>query len=223
MSIARRDPELSRMLVATRNHTMMPQRNRVTIYEHGLRVLNSGEAGAFAEFGVNRGGGIGVLAHALAAAGRPLHLFDSWGEIPEATAEDGAVGEAWSEWVKAGGFEPLRGDDARGAAERLLVQDLGMPSESVTFHVGLFDQTLPAYGGGPIAFAHVDADWYESTVTVLEFLDQQLSDRAVLVADDYGSLPGVAEAFEHWRGSSERAIRIEPRQGQAVVEVGEAV
>jgi len=219
-AIARSDPELARMLLATRGHTMLRQPKQVSLYRQGSRVLRAGLPGAFAEFGVARGGGIGILGRQLTAAQRHLHLFDTWGELPEFTPEDGPAVPALERWIEEGGFEKLAGQDPRGDAERLLIQGLGMPSELVMFHQGRFEDTLREYEGEAIAFAHVDADWYTSTATVLEFLDRQLTDQAILMADDFGYLDGVAKALDEWRTKSHRQIRLIPGKGQAVVEVG---
>ncbi len=208
------------MLMATRGNTMLRQPKHVSLYREGSRVLRAGLPGAFAEFGVARGGGIGILAAQLKSANRPLHLFDTWGELPEFTAEDGPAATELEKWIDEGGFEELAGQDPRGDAERLLVGELGMPPELVTFHQGRFEDTLPRYSGGPISFAHVDSDWYTSTVTVLEFLDRQLTDQAIVVADDFGYLEGVGKALEEWRSTSSRQIRLIPGKGQAVLEVG---
>jgi hypothetical protein len=218
--IARSDPELVRMLLATRGNTMLRQPKHVSLYREGSRVLRAGLPGAFAEFGVARGGGIGILARQLSSSHRHLHLFDTWGELPEFTAEDGAAAAGLEQWIEEGGFEELAGQDPRGDAERLLVGELGMPRELVAFHQGRFEDTLPTYNGGPISFAHVDSDWYTSTVTVLEFLDRQLTDQAIVVADDFGYLDGVKKALEEWRSTSSRQIRLIPGKGQAVLEVG---
>lgn len=208
------------MLLATRGYTMLRQPKHVSIYREGSRVLRAELPGAFAEFGVARGGGIGILARQLSSARKPLHLFDTWGELPEFTPEDGPAAAGLEKWIEEGGFEELAGHDPRGDAERLIVGELGMPTELVTFHQGKFEDTLPKYDGGPISFAHVDSDWYTSTTTVLEFLDRQLTDQAIVVADDFGYLDGVAKAIEEWRAASRRQIRLIPGKGQAVIEVG---
>jgi hypothetical protein len=208
------------MLLATREHTMLRQPKQVALYRQGSRVIRAGFPGAFAEFGVARGGGIGILARELTSAQRHLHLFDTWGELPDFTPEDGPAAPELSRWIEAGGFEELAGPDPRGDAERLLIRKLGMPRELVTFHQGKFEDTLGRYDGGPIAFAHVDADWYTSTACVVKFLENQLSPRAIVVADDFGYLDGVATALDDWRASSSRPIRLIPGKGQAILEVG---
>jgi Macrocin-O-methyltransferase (TylF) len=208
------------MLMATRGHTMLRQPKHVSLYREGSRILRTGLPGAFAEFGVARGGGMGILARQLTSAGRHLHLFDTWGELPAFTPEDGAAAPALEKWIEEGGFEELAGQDPRGDAKRLLIGQLGMPAELVSFHQGKFEETLSEYSGEPIVFAHVDSDWYTSTATVLEFLDRQLTEQAIVVADDFGYLEGVAKALEEWRAASGRSIRLIPGKGQAVLEVG---
>jgi hypothetical protein len=209
------------MLLATQSHTMLRQPKHVALYRQGDRVLRAGMPGAFAEFGVARGGGIGILARRLTSAQRHLHLFDTWGELPAFTPEDGPAAGELTRWIEEGGFEKLAGSDPRGDAGRLLLHELGMPQELVSFHQGKFEDTLQDYAGDRIAFAHVDADWYTSSATVLEFLEHKLTEDAIVVADDFGYLPGVAKAFDEWQAGSHRSIRMIPGgKGQAVFEVG---
>jgi hypothetical protein len=65
--------------------------------------------------------------------------------------------------------------------------------------VGLFDQTLPGFLAEhpePVAFLHVDADLYSSTVTVLRALAPRLQAGTVIVFDEYFNFPGWVE-HEH--------------------------
>ncbi|SDC55172.1 Macrocin-O-methyltransferase (TylF) [Rhodococcus tukisamuensis] len=66
---------------------------------------------------------------------------------------------------------------------------------------GLFADTLPAFldaHPGPVAFAHLDADLYSSTATVLELLGERFRDGTVLVFDEFFNYPG-------WRSHEYRA------------------
>jgi predicted O-methyltransferase YrrM len=50
---------------------------------------------------------------------------------------------------------------------------------------GFFPQSCADIDLGPISFAHLDADTYESTLQSLEFLVDKLTDRSLLLLDDF--------------------------------------
>jgi hypothetical protein len=64
---------------------------------------------------------------------------------------------------------------------------------------GLFADTLPGFletHPGPVAFAHLDADLYSSTVTVLDLIGPRLVPGSVLLFDEYWNYAGWEE-HEH--------------------------
>ena len=159
-----------------------------------------------------------MFAPVAGRAGRTLHLFDRWGDLPGPTAEDGEVGAAFDRDHVQRAREDLRASNPRAAAARLLVDELGLHPDRVVFHQGWFEKTFPAYDGGPIAFAHVDADWYESMSLAFDFLDQHLAEQATVVVDDLGDWPGVAIALAEFRESI-GSVDLEVLNGQGVVKV----
>jgi hypothetical protein len=65
--------------------------------------------------------------------------------------------------------------------------------------VGAFKETLPGWVAEhpePVAFVHVDADLYASTVTVLDHIGDRLVEGSIVVFDEYFNYPGWAE-HEH--------------------------
>ncbi|WP_448621008.1 TylF/MycF/NovP-related O-methyltransferase [Geodermatophilus sp. URMC 65] len=67
-----------------------------------------------------------------------------------------------------------------------------------TLHVGWFEDTLPGFAThpGPIAFAHIGADLYSSTVTIFREAEDRLVEGSVLLFDEYSNSPGW-EQHEH--------------------------
>lgn len=66
---------------------------------------------------------------------------------------------------------------------------------------GLFEDSLPEYlksHPGDLAFLHLDADLYSSTVTVLDLVADRLAVGTVIVFDEYFNFPG-------WRNHEYRA------------------
>ncbi len=127
--------------------------------------------GLYLEFGVATGGTLRQIA-AAAPAGAAFG-FDSFQGLPE----------KWRAGFEAGAFAMAELPEVAGA-------------ELV---VGWFDETLPGFLDGhpePVAFLHLDADLYSSTVTVLDALRPRLRVGTVLLFDEYFNFPGWEE-HEH--------------------------
>jgi O-methyltransferase len=222
--IAAVNPGKARLLRATEPYAMTSQRKRLAIYREATRARRLGLQGDVLEIGVFRGGSAGILAWTLliedGAARRRLHLFDSWGQRHEPGPEDGeTVIAAYRESLPE--IEAvLRGSDPRSDVESLLGSDLGVPPDRVEYYEGLIEETLGDYRGRPIAFAHIDADLYSSTKAAFSFLDEHLADRALVVLDDWLGWPGVERAFEAYRESTSRILKLRVGRDQAVIEVG---
>ena len=155
----------------------------------------AGQPGAFAEFGVYRGGSARILG--AAKGGADLHLFDTFEGMPAVNpATDGAF--------RAGDFA----DGSLGQVQAYLA---GIPG--VFYHPGFFPASAAEIGRSPLRFrfVHLDVDLYQSTLAGLEFFYPRLLPGGLLVAHDYGdpTVPGVRRAFdEYMRGRPERMVAI---------------
>jgi hypothetical protein len=150
--------------------------------------------GMVAEFGVYKGTSLTQIAKFF--PDHTVHGFDSFVGLPD----------AWGGTSKgAGAFDV-------GAKPPQL------PVTNVEFHVGWFDETVPAFAqehSGPLAFAHLDADLYSSTKTVFDTLSDWFVPGTVLVFDEYFGYHGWQrhehKAFHEFlarTGLSYRAISI---------------
>ncbi|RBY91759.1 class I SAM-dependent methyltransferase [Blastococcus sp. TBT05-19] len=131
---------------------------------HGLDLVGD-MPGLALEFGVGEGTSLRIIAERC--AGRKVVGFDVFSGLPE----------TWRSDFPAGAFAQESLPEVPGA-------------ELV---VGLFEDTLPGFvaaNEGPIAFLHLDADLYSSTVTVLDALGHWLRPGSVVVFDEYFNYPG---------------------------------
>lgn len=127
------------------------------------------------EFGVASGTTLRIVSESLRPTGHPVFGFDVWSGLPE----------AWRTGFLAGEFAQ---DDVPTVPGAQLVS-------------GLFEDTLPGFLAdhpGPVAFAHLDADLYSSTRTVLDLVGDRLVPGSVLVFDEYFNYPG-------WQNHEHRA------------------
>jgi O-methyltransferase len=154
-------------------------------------VANNGVPGDYTEFGVLQGG---TFVQAWRASRRwslplRLHAFDSFAGLPPVTGVD------------AGGqFHEGQYSAPRTAFEQNLVRHK-VDRGRVTVTEGFFADTLlperaASIGLQSVAVAWVDCDLYESTVPVLGFISELLSDGAVLCFDDWFCYKGRSDRGE---------------------------
>jgi asparagine synthase (glutamine-hydrolysing) len=91
------------------------------------------------------------------------------------------------------GYQPELKDAVSRSFDRF-----GVPVASSGVHLveGLFEDTVRPEG--PIAVAHIDGDWYESTKVCLERIWPVLSPGGVAVIDDYDAWSGCQKAVDEF-------------------------
>ena len=74
--------------------------------------------------------------------------------------------------------------------------DYGLPPDKNNVHLikGLFENTL--FVNEPVAFAHIDCDWYESVMNCLQRIEPHLVKGGVLIIDDYYTWSGCRKAVD---------------------------
>lgn len=168
-----------------------------------LETERAGRKGLLIEAGTAMGGS----AIAMAAAkdpSRPMRVYDVFGMIPPPSERDGADVIERYEKISEGSSQGLDGEVYYGYREDLLGEVTasfarhGVPVESnnVTLVQGLFQDTLEVEE--PVALAHVDGDWYDSTMTCLERISPHLVEGGRIVIDDYFMWSGCREAVDEY-------------------------
>jgi asparagine synthase (glutamine-hydrolysing) len=162
-----------------------------------------GLEGVIVEAGAARGGSAIVMAAAKAPA-RPMKVYDVFGMIPPPTERDGAdVHERYTK-IASGGARGVGGDTYYGYRDDLYAEveesfaRLGLPAaeHNVELIRGLFENTIVL--DGPVAVAHLDGDWYESTMTCLERIAPLLVPGGRIVLDDYYKWSGCRAAVDEY-------------------------
>ena len=67
---------------------------------------------------------------------------------------------------------------------------------NVRFVKGLYEDTL--HVDEPVAFAHIDCDWYDSVKLCIDRLAPLMSVGGVMLFDDYNSFSGCRRAVDEW-------------------------
>lgn len=159
--------------------------------------------GVMLECGTARGGSAIVIA-AAKSPGRRLAVHDVFGLIPPPTENDGADVHRRYEKILAGGATGRGGETYYGyrddlyaeVAESFARHGLPVAESGVELVRGLFEDTLT--GDEPVAFAHLDGDWYASTRTCLERIAPRLVPGGRLVVDDYTTWSGCRQAVDEY-------------------------
>lgn len=145
-----------------------------------LNELEDAPKGDVVELGVYCGGSLIALAET--APDRLCFGFDTFTGLPE---------EAWSEGEPHG-----VGDFGDTSFEAVQAATSGLGN--VILIQGLFPESTSGWIGSPIALAHVDFDFYESTKAAINWLLPRMVKGGVIVFDDYDweHCPGVRKAIE---------------------------
>jgi hypothetical protein len=158
--------------------------------------------GDVVECGVWRGGSMQAVARTLLeldAAGRNLHLFDTFEGMPAPGEHDRRLGgESAEELMETGPRVSLvraiaNLDDVRAGMRRI-----AYPEDLIHYHPGKVEDTIPAAAPEEIALLRLDTDWYESTKHELEHLYDRLSPGGVLIIDDYDYWEGSRKAVDEF-------------------------
>jgi hypothetical protein len=187
------------------------EENLTYLKEDHLRELASivvalereGLPGLVIEAGTARGGSAIVIAAAKARE-RPMKVYDVFGMIPPPTEHDGSDVHERYDKIAAGEARGVGGETYYGYRDDLLGEvtesfsRLGVPAaeHNVALVQGLFEDTIRLEE--PVAFAHLDGDWYESTLTCLTRIAPLLVPGGRLVLDDYYAWSGCRRAVDEY-------------------------
>lgn len=94
-------------------------------------------------------------------------------------------------------------------AERLKAHGWAPENGIPSLIEGLFAQSLPATPTGPIAFLHLDCDFYESYKTCLEVLWPRVSPGGIVLFDEYQSRKwiGARQAIDEYLAGRPHLLR----------------
>jgi hypothetical protein len=180
------------------------------LFERVQALEQSGMSGILIEAGCAWGGSAIVIATAKSET-RPFYVFDVFGMIPPPSGRDGIDVHRRYREIK-NGQSPGMGDGKYYGYEENLFDKVtenfrrhGVPIETKNIRLvrGLFQDTLRI--DEPVAFAHIDGDWYESVRTCLERIEPHLVPGGALVIDDYDAWSGCRKAVDdYFAGKKER-------------------
>jgi O-methyltransferase len=200
------------------NYTMTSIERAYTLYKSVHYILKNRIDGDFVECGTWRGGSAMVMAYALVEAGdlnRKIFLYDTFEGMSKPTTEDVKNSDKklfavhkWkinqntdhNDWC----YSPLS-----EVKENMSLT--GYPLDKIVFVKGKVEDTIPKSIPEKIALLRLDTDWYASTKHELKHLYPILSNKGVLILDDYGFWAGAKKATDEYFScqSSPLLVRID--------------
>jgi asparagine synthase (glutamine-hydrolysing) len=149
-------------------------------------------------------GGSAIVMAAAKARERPMKVYDVFGMIPPPGDHDGPDVHQRYETIIRGEARGI-GDNTYYGYHRDLYREvdasftrLGVPraENNVELIRGLFEKTINL--DQPVALAHLDGDWYESTMTCLVRIAPLLPRGGRIVLDDYYTWSGCRDAVDEY-------------------------
>jgi len=189
-----------------RPYTMIP----LVAYTANLRLaaLVKDVTGDVIECGTWRGGMIAGIAEVL-GPDRCYRLFDSYEGMPPAQEIDGPKALAWQRDTTAKAYH----NNARASELEARTAMAISPANKVEITKGWFRDTLPKAERRPIALLRLDADWYDSTMCILENFAPLVVPGGRILVDDYYLFEGCTRAVNAFAAAYNWQIR-ESRFGE---------
>ncbi len=182
--------------------TMLPIERLYSLYCNAIDMCSKQiQNGAFVECGVAGGGSSAMVAYILKqfekkdGIKRQMYCCDSFEGLPLATEDDiSSTGESAKDTGWWNGACSGSEDNLISLCKKLQCEDIVKPIK------GYFEETLPklSVNVDPIAFLHMDGDWYSSTKAIIENLYDNLIQGAFVQVDDYSDWQGCKKAIEEF-------------------------
>lgn len=167
-------------VLLTMPYSSLDNKRLKSLYELSLATIAI--KGDIAECGVFLGGSafmIGMTAHF-----KTIHLFDSFGGLPEASNEDGDI------------YQP----EGAFCCDLITVKQNLTDLNNIIFHPGWLKDTLGECENINFSLVHLDLDRYYSYKISLDFFWDRLSVGGFLICDDYdvGDCQGATKAINEF-------------------------
>ena len=183
--------------------TYLSKQNLAALASVVAEADRTSRPGLIIEAGTALGGSAIVLAAAKSPE-RPMKVYDAFGMIPEPSEADGRDVHKRYRRIKDRNATGVGGETYYGYREDLLQEvtdsftrhGLPLAENNVELVKGLFQDTIDV--DEPVAFAHLDGDWYESTMVCLERLAPLLVPGGRLVLDDFYTWSGCRDAVNDY-------------------------
>ena len=190
------DATANKIIDLCKNFTMTSPERLLSVIESVRYIVKNNIPGDLVECGVWKGGSSMAAAltlQSLNSFDRTIYLYDTFEGMTKPTDLDkDNSGKSASQILKESDYAT----SAVWAVSQFdevfeNMRKTNYPMDKVTFVKGPVEVTIPETIPSLISFLRLDTDWYESTLHELTHLYPLVSQKGVLIVDDYG----------HWQGS----------------------
>lgn len=192
-----------RLIRQIQNHKLTYlSRSKMELISQTCRAIEEQHlAGAFIEAGCALGGSA-ILISSIKRPDRPFLAYDTFSMIPPPTDEDTPDVHLRYRIISEGKSEGIDGDQYYGYQENLYKRvqqnfaDFGLDcaERNISLIQGLLQESMSIKQ--PVAFAHIDVDWYDPVKTCLERIFPNLIVGGSLILDDYHDWGGCRKAVD---------------------------
>ncbi len=183
--------------------TYLSKKKLISIINTCNEINNNKLPGIFIEAGCALGG-TSILISKQKAHERPFYIYDVFGMIPPPTKEDTDDVHHRYKTIVEGKSSGLKGQKYYGYEKNLfeIVQsnlshfNIDCKKDHVVLIKGLVQDTMKICK--PVAFAHIDVDWYDPVKTCLEQIFPNLVVGGSLILDDYYDWGGCRKATDEY-------------------------
>ncbi len=181
-------------------HTLLDESSMDNVEFCARNVLARDIPGDFVECGVFRGGTVIFMRGILKAWGdkrRTVWVADSFEGLPDPDPWVSPLDAIFHEYIKLVGKFDV---SVEAVKDNFKLYDL--LDQQVQFLPGWFCNSLPSAPIEQISLLRMDADYYESTVDILNSLYPKVSVGGMVIVDDYGAyLLGARRAVNEYRAA----------------------
>lgn len=189
--------------IKTDHLTYLTDKDLFNLYRAAKSVEQSQIKGLFIEAGCALGGSAIAIGKAKKKT-RKFQIYDVFGMIPPPSDQDDADVHARYEEIKSGQSKGIGNNTYYGYTENLqqVVSDnlarhhVPVEEHNIKLIKGYFANTLSI--DEPVAFAHIDCDWYDSVMTCLRQIIPNLAQGGKVVFDDYQEWSGCRHAVDEY-------------------------
>lgn len=189
--------------IRSQNLTYLSDQKLASLARTCRAIADANLPGMFIEAGCALGGSA-ILIASLKGPERPLFIYDVFGMIPPPTREDTQDVHDRYQTIVEGKSKGIGGDKYYGYVENLyeVVQSnlkrfgINCKEQSVSLIKGLVQETMNIHQ--PVAFAHVDVDWYGPVMTCLKCAFPNLVVGGSMILDDYHDWGGCRKATDEY-------------------------
>lgn len=183
-------------------YSMTSMERMYALFKAVKYIIENNIPGDFVECGVWRGGSSMIIASTLKLLNitdRKIYLYDTFEGMPKPGENDNKfrgdiIGqEVWKKEQKKGGWLVATQEEVKNNLTKI-----DYPEKNLVFVKGMVEETIPKIAPEQISLLRLDTDFFDSTYHEFVHLYPKLSEKGILIIDDYGSWKGSREATDKY-------------------------